>query len=583
MRLVDRLPGELLDSTNSFSKQLEWGRRIPVYEVHKWWARRYSGITRLFLLYSRLNADAVRRVTNFDDYVNNLYWTPPPIAKSTLLDPFCGGGTIVLEGSKLGFNSYGIEINKLAYTVLSSYKGIDKMDLNDFREKLKKFADQNNEKLWSTKCNHGHTAFIVHTHLVWKDKGGQSQFMSNLIKKVGNGGIYYCENCNKIIESDNRLSKCTNCNNVFNRSVKGEHGSIAPYAIEYYCPICAERGFKVMNKYDHEQFSKVHPSEPISCPIIPNLNETKRLVNKGFTHFEELLTPRQLYSFKHFMEYFKRTEYAGISKLMVSDSLRSCSLFAYYSSTYAKVIPGFVIKGYWLPLQPAELNPTAYRPSGEGMFPLGRGNLISSYRKLSNIRNYCQKYNYDFHILHGPAQERLKEIKSKFDVIFTDPPYADYQYYSDLSLFNLSIINELDEKILNDMTRDEIVLRNEDGVEEYKSGLKNILGQSVTKMKDDGRLLLTFHHSNNAHLATLIEVFKSLELNLNAVYPVMGESGGGLAKRKLYLDLLFVLSKEELETYTVGTKVHCTESDRKLISLLDDIVAFYNEGIQLPA
>jgi len=489
----------------------------------------------------------------------------------------------VLEGSKLGFDAYGIEINKLAYTVLSSYGAIDRMDLEDFRGRLRQFSDKTNDELWSTSCCHGHKAIILHTHLVWKDKSGRPQFTSNLIKKSGEGGKYYCEACNKVIDSDGKLSHCPVCGNIFGKRFKGEHGTIAPYAIEYYCPTCVDRGIKAMSEDDIELFSKMPQTMSPAGLSIPKLNETRRLVNKGFSHFEEFLTPRQLHTFKRFMEFFKDTEYAEISKLMVSDSLRSCSLFAYYSSTYAKVIPGFVIKGYWLPLQPVELNPTAYRPSVEGIFPLGRGNLISSYRKLANVRHYSQRYSFDFHILLGPAQDRLRDINHKFDVIFTDPPYADYQYYSDLSLFNLSIIGELNKLELDELTRDEIVLRNGEGTEEYKAGLMNVLGQAVGKLKDDGRLLLTFHHSDNEHLATLIKVFKSLELNLNAVYPVMGESGGGLAKRKLYLDLLFVLSKEDLETYTVATSVHCTESDRKLISSLDDIVALYNEGIQLPA
>ena len=48
MKVIERIPQELLDATNEFAKNLEWSRRLPIYEIHKWWARRYSGIVRLF-------------------------------------------------------------------------------------------------------------------------------------------------------------------------------------------------------------------------------------------------------------------------------------------------------------------------------------------------------------------------------------------------------------------------------------------------------------------------------------------------------------------------------------------------------
>lgn len=578
MKVIDKIPKELLDATNRFAIRLEWARRRPIYEIHKWWARRYSGIIRLFLIYSYLDYNSIKNVNNYNDFVVELYNNPPTVSNSSLLDPFCGGGTIILEASRLGFNAYGIEINKLAYMILDVYKYLKKADLTQFKKELINFAQEINSDIWSTKCIHGHNAFIIHTFLAWKNSNGIIQLKHNKLMDLSNNfGVFYCEKCDSIFKAKKDIDYCPKCFKEFNNNVENpkEYVELYPYAIEYYCPYCATRGLKALDELDRINFNGVNNIRICDFKI-PELNETKRLIDKGFRYFDELLTPRQKMTFIKFLERFKGTAYEKISKIMVSDSLRSCSLLAYYSPKYRKVIPGFIIKSYWLPIQPVELNPLSFINDNGTLKPLGRGNLISSYRKLLRAAKNGYEYKYDFQIYLGAAQDLLKDIKRKFDVVFTDPPYADYQFYSDLSLFSLSILGEADNHYINYLLNKEIVLRNQSKWESYLANIKKVFKLVREKLKKSGRIIITYHHSNINIIKAFIKIFKDIGLNLDAVYPVIGESSGKLTPRKMYIDLLFVFSKESKDTYWVSTDIYFTQHDKKLIESIGEIIDEYN-------
>ncbi len=54
----------------------------------------------------------------------------------TLLDPFCGSGTIVYEGRKFGLNTLGVDANPIAVALTNGKLNIDK-SLNDYYDELK--------------------------------------------------------------------------------------------------------------------------------------------------------------------------------------------------------------------------------------------------------------------------------------------------------------------------------------------------------------------------------------------------------------------------------------------------------------
>lgn len=576
MKLIECIPKELLDATNDFARKLEWARRVPPYEIHKWWARRYSGIIRLFLIYSYSEYNIIKNVDNYHKFVNDLYWNPPRVKNKILLDPFCGGGTILLEGSTLGFRSYGIEINKLQFNILNMYKSLTKLDIADLYNRIILVANQINNKLWHTYCEKWHDALVIHTYIAWKNKSDKFQLKFNEIKRYKTFSYYYCEMCNNIYKSNSNATKCIYCDNEFNKIYNNdfEFGKLQPYALEYYCFTCKTRKIKMPDHKDLKLFN-ITLDRNERRPI-PLLNETRRLINKGFSDFNDLLTNRQIITFDNFLMSFKNTPYEGISKLMVSDALRSCSLLAYYSPKYRKVIPAFIIKSYWMPLQPVELNPLSFI-NDNSLRPLGRGNIISSFNKLIRAIDYMNyNHNYDYKAYLGDAEDILKKINKKIDIVFTDPPYVDYQFYSDLSLFSLSILNDITSKELNNLLDKELVVRKKSDMNKYKNKLSNIFNLLKRCLKGDGKILITFHHSDKKVIKEIIDIFRFNNLNLDALYPVIGESSGKLSKRKLYIDLLFVLSKKRKQTYYTSTDIWITEEDKKLIDSIGELVLYYD-------
>jgi adenine-specific DNA methylase len=353
---------------------------------------------------------------------------------------------------------------------------------------------------------------------------------------------------------------------------------LVPYAIEYYCSFCNKRDFKVATPEDIERFNLNFKRKLFK---IPSLNETRRLIKAGLNDFSQLLTSRQLYTYHIFLNSFKTEPYRTIAKLLISDSLRSCSLLAYYSPKYRKVIPGFVIKSYWLPPQPVELNPLSYSFSSntKELISLGRGTIISTLRKLRRAKDFIQsqKVPLNFKIYHGPAQEVIPKLNTKFNVIFTDPPYGDYQFYSDLSLFSLSVTREIDSESLKKLLEEEIVLRDKKDLIMYKNKLHYVFNLAVSKLLEGGKVIVTFHHYDTSILYEFLDVFKSLPISLHAIYPIAGESSGHLIKRKLYLDLVFVFGKEKRKPYYAFTSKLYTKYDKKLQDMIEKLVDFYEE------
>lgn len=575
MKVIDRIPKELLDAVNEFSKKLEWARRLPIYEIHKWWARRYSGIVRLFLAFSELDLKFLKKVSDYSFFVRELYFNPPKVNKKRLLDPFAGGGTVLVEGSVLGYESFGIEINKLPCLFLESLRDLSYIDFEVFEYDIKSIAELLSN-LWKTKCYKGHDALIIHTFLAWKNGKGELQVKFNKIKD-GVEKTYFCEKCGKVYSHRSELSLCIFCGNKFNKHfTKLDFFELSPYAIEYYCPTCNHRSIK---KIACEDIYNYWQKELPSTLKIPELNETKRLLNAGFKDFSELLTPRQFMTIKSFLNYFQTEPYKKLAKILASDAIRSCSILAYYSSTYTKVIPAFVIKSYWLPLQPVELNPIAFKVVNGKLLPLGRGNIISAFRKLKRAKDFMlqQKIELKYRIYNGPAQEILPRMEETFDVIFTDPPYGDYQYYSDLSLFNLSIIGEIDENALTQLLQKEIVLRHKKNLREYKKGLYDVFYHATKRLTEKGKLILTFHHPDENLLYAFLEIFKYLPVELHAIYPVFGESSGKLVSRKLYLDLIFVFGKSKQNIHYVFTTHKMTTYDDRLQNSIIKLIDFYEE------
>ena len=91
----------------------------PIYQMSKWWARRRSSVFRSMLIAAATRApddpaEAAKVV--WDAYYGN-HQEKGAFSHLKVADIFMGGGTTVVEGTRLGMNMYGTDLNPVAWFV----------------------------------------------------------------------------------------------------------------------------------------------------------------------------------------------------------------------------------------------------------------------------------------------------------------------------------------------------------------------------------------------------------------------------------------------------------------------------------
>ncbi len=102
--------------------QLEGNAGKPIYQMSKWWARRRSSVFRSMLIAAAAEApgnpnEAAKRV--WDHYYCN-HQKAGSFKNLRVLDCFMGGGTTLVEGSRLGMQMTGIDLNPVAWFIVKN-------------------------------------------------------------------------------------------------------------------------------------------------------------------------------------------------------------------------------------------------------------------------------------------------------------------------------------------------------------------------------------------------------------------------------------------------------------------------------
>src|ERR1022692_1825210 len=102
--------------------QIEGNSGKPIYQTSKWWARRRSSVFRSMLLAAAMKApddpaQAAKAV--WDVYYAN-HQKKGALRHLNVADIFMGGGTTIVEGSRLGMRMHGCDLSPVAWFVVKN-------------------------------------------------------------------------------------------------------------------------------------------------------------------------------------------------------------------------------------------------------------------------------------------------------------------------------------------------------------------------------------------------------------------------------------------------------------------------------
>ena len=329
------------------SRAKQWYR--PIYTMHKWWARRPGSLFRAITLYSLVNAETTAAdVSVYEPGVNQTLTAGGPHAREDLeelatdvdtadpeslwqlyakdtriedgisvLDPFAGGGTTLVEASRFGVDTVGYDLNPVAWFVTK--KELDAGDTSVERlerayERVREDVASEIKQYYRTPCpnaesgidtGHAHDADVMYNFWVKELDCTSCGHTVPLFKdyrvaagRYENDDQYnvLCPDCGEIRVVDDHSQQCAcDCGNEWvpadgtvsrggyytcpdcglKESITdavAEQGQPEErlYAVEYYCETCEDAG------RDRTVYKGFKAAEPADQQLVASARQTWR-------------------------------------------------------------------------------------------------------------------------------------------------------------------------------------------------------------------------------------------------------------------------------------------------------------------
>jgi putative DNA methylase len=138
----------------------------PIYQMSKWWARRRSSVFRAMLIAAATKApddqaEAAKLV--WDSYYGN-HQKNEAFRKLKVADIFMGGGTTIVEGSRLGMQMYGNDLNPVAWLVVKNEMAqVDPEEVQELLDEIEAEVKPQVLPFYACVCPRGHKGKWTHT------------------------------------------------------------------------------------------------------------------------------------------------------------------------------------------------------------------------------------------------------------------------------------------------------------------------------------------------------------------------------------------------------------------------------------
>jgi adenine-specific DNA methylase len=496
MKFIEKtMPVEYLNAV----AMAEGNAKKPVYQMHKWWARRLGSVFRMITL------SAFNDERELDNDIWHKFCNGANLNGPIVLDPFMGGGTTIVEALRLGCKVIGVDINPVAwFTTKKEIEPVDLADLDSTFKKLEKRAGNFIKRYYRTKCPHNHDAEVMYYFWVKVAKCNSCEshvklFPNYELSRRDHINVILCPHCLQTIETVgyDPKTQCPECDKVFDpregvssRGIfccpkcgkeqrildtineNGRRLDVELHALEGYCNSCG-RFFKRVDSDDlalweqaKRKYKKNENKLLIPRQKIPTEGRSDpRPVNHGYIYFKDMFNERQLLCLSFLLEEILKIPDTNLRELMLiafSDCLDANNMFCKYEIEWHKISLFFGLHAYHPIERPTENNiwGTEY----------GRGTFVKCFEKVRRAKVFCKNpherlpvsNNKRFSKLTGNERiegnivqsfdklrrvdqaallrcdtaENLSFIPNKtVDAVITDPPYFDNIQYSELADF----------------------------------------------------------------------------------------------------------------------------------------------------
>jgi putative DNA methylase len=380
----------------------EGNSKKPVYEMHKWWARRLGSVFRMLLLLATAPAN------QSDEELWQRFYQGEDLSHLRLLDPFMGGGTSIVEATKLQIQTVGVDIDPVAWFV--TRQEISPCELDQLEailaEMQKSELAANIRALYQTTlpgqdsreseaeadvvynfwvdvltCPHCQTAFEAHPHYILVSPHAKAE------------RVVFCKTCyhSTTLPVTEKILRCPACTTVteidagpvswgaYTCPTCGDEGRIVDlarpgvpfpkqwFAIEYVDPTTKQRRFKAPDPTDHARYDRARyllreqaDRLPLPTRAIPLEGRADpRPTTHGYQDYRQLFNARQLLALGWVLSWITEITDATIRDyclLAFSDALASNNLLCPFAYGYDKLTPLFGLHAYNMITRPIENN-----------------------------------------------------------------------------------------------------------------------------------------------------------------------------------------------------------------------------------
>lgn len=418
--------------------QDETGKRQyyrPVYSLHKWWARRPGALFRSILLRAcRPTAQLFGPSENGSFASTSDYFADHNLNEIIILDPFMGGGTTLVEASRLGARVIGCDLNPVSYWVVrETLKPIDLAKLEHYFQQLEQTAGEKIRELYRTNCAHcglgadGLYAFWIR-YVSCRHCGADTYLFKRTLLNEGqsrnkppsrlNPATAFCPRCFALnewygkgscackgcgLEFDPKAEtfeagyySCSNCGkkriSLIDTLRSGQMLQDKLVAIEYWCPSLKERLYKSPDAADLSKLADmqgVFKSLDVQAVfpkqrILPGDSSVRwRLHN--YQHYYQVFNTRQLLAFNYMFDGIREIpdeEYRNAFITIFSNALEYNNMMTPYNYPHRKLHHLFNYHAMPLTTTPVE---NAVWGAGEE----GAGTFVNCYQRYVRAKAYC--------------------------------------------------------------------------------------------------------------------------------------------------------------------------------------------------